>query len=87
MILRLRNVLVLSAIMLFVVSCASVPDMGVMSLRVPGYFAEVGVHPAKGKPRDVIVISLHQKDHMDANLYGETKDFKSLWAKTPKNIS
>ena len=38
------------------------PKPDVVTVSVPGYSADVGVHTAHGKPRNVIVISLHGKE-------------------------
>ena len=52
----------LNVLLTLVASCASVPRPDVINISVPGYSADIGVHKARGEPRNVIVISLHGKE-------------------------
>jgi len=67
-----------------VTSCASIPKPDVISVSVPGYSADVGVHKAHGKPRNVIVISLHGKEK--GRLHSQNLAFAEGLAKSGYNV-
>ena len=69
---RIVKSLFLPVFILSIVGCAGTLSTPTIDVAVPGYKAEVGVHNAKGKPKDIVVISLHGKEKgrgHDSNIY------------------